>query len=92
MDDLYVLHGYAQFIGHYLSEGRLLPLTVRGGSDKNVDLASSMEPDDCALPHSARKAHRPGHLGGTQSANLTITGHANTDIIAMLPQMLLLMA
>ena len=77
VDNLHVVHGDAQLIGHNLGEGGLLALAVGRRANEDVDLAGGVEAHRGALPQAAAETDGAGHLGGPKAADFAVTGYAD---------------
>src|SRR3989441_13327624 len=61
VDDLHLLHGEPQLVGHQLGERRLVPLAVGVGAREHGHRAGGMDADLARLPEPGARAEGAGH-------------------------------
>ena len=84
MNDLDVVGINADLVRDDLREGGFLALSVRRGSNEDVDLAGRVEANDRAFPEPPLESDRSGYLGGAETADFHIGGHAYPEMATVL--------
>ena len=77
VDDLDVLVGHTQALGHHLREGGLVALAVAVGAGQDLDLAGVGEADLGTLPQAHARAERADDRRRGDAAGLDVAGDAD---------------